>query len=37
MQPSEYADLVLEYDIEKLRESFEMILVRPKPPPVPAR
>ena len=26
MQPAEYADLVLEYDLERLRESFEMIV-----------
>ena len=33
MDPSEYADLVLEYDVEKLRESFEMIVVRPPEAP----
>ncbi|GAB4204414.1 MAG: hypothetical protein OHK0013_19320 [Sandaracinaceae bacterium] len=27
MQPNEYADLVLEYDVERLRESFEEIRV----------
>jgi uncharacterized tellurite resistance protein B-like protein len=37
MHPSEYADLVLEYDLEKLRESFEMIVARPQPPPLPTR
>jgi uncharacterized tellurite resistance protein B-like protein len=37
MAPAEYADLVLEYDIERLRESLEMIRVAPTPPPLPSR
>jgi uncharacterized tellurite resistance protein B-like protein len=40
MEASEYDDLVLDYEIEELRESFEELRGAPKssiPPPVPAK
>ncbi|MBC7174178.1 MAG: TerB family tellurite resistance protein, partial [Polyangiaceae bacterium] len=39
MDPAEYEDLVLDYEMEELRESFAELRARPVslPPPVPKR
>lgn len=36
MQPSEYHDLVLDIEIEELRQSFHELVIPPLPPPVPS-
>ena len=36
MEPAEYQDLVLDYEMSALRESFEAIRRGPEPPPLPA-
>ena len=35
MDPAEYQDLVLDYEIEELRRSFHELVERPTPPPPP--